>query len=81
MDKVKIVTTFKCYNLNISKFESIIHKFFGQACLDIEITDSNGNRCKPREWFIVPLDIIEETIKLIINGQIIYYTYDSINKK
>ncbi|MDZ4964711.1 GIY-YIG nuclease family protein [Clostridium perfringens] len=81
MDKVKIVTTFKCYNLNISKFESIIHNFFGQACLDIEITDINGNRCKPREWFIVPLNIIEEALKLIINGQIIYYRYDFINKK
>lgn len=80
MAPVKIITSFKCYNMNIIKLESLLHNFFGQSCLDIEITDKNGNRHKPREWFIAPLEIIEEAIKLILNGQIINYKYDNINQ-
>lgn len=80
MAPVKIITSFKCYNMNLSKLESLLHNFFGQSCLDIEITDKNGNTHKPREWFIAPLEIIEEAIKLILNGQIINYKYDNINQ-
>ena len=35
---------------------------------------------KPREWFIIPLNIIEEAIKLIISGEIIKYIYDEISE-
>lgn len=80
MAPVKIITAFKCYNMNVNKLENLLHNFFGQSCLEIEITDRNGDRHKPREWFIAPLDVIEEAIKLIINGQIINYKYDSITQ-
>lgn len=80
MAPVKIITSFKCYNMNVGKLETLLHNFFGQSCLDIEITDKNGDRHKPREWFIAPLEVIEEAIKLIINGQIINYKYDSITQ-
>lgn len=80
MAPVKIITSFKCYNMNVGKLESLLHNFFGQSCLDIEITDKNGDKHKPREWFIAPLKVIEDAIKLIINGQIINYKYDSITQ-
>lgn len=80
MAPVKIITSFKCYNMNVGKLESLLHNFFGQSCLDIEITDKNGDKHKPREWFIAPLKVIEDAIKLIINGQIINYKYDNINQ-
>lgn len=80
MAPVKIITAFKCYNMNVNKLETLLHNFFGQACLDIEITDKNGDKHKPREWFIAPLEIIEEAIKLIINGQVINYKYDSVTQ-
>jgi len=35
----------------------------------------------PREWFIAPLNVIEETIELIINGEIVNYRYDEANEK
>ena len=80
MAPVKIITSFKCYNMNVGKLESLLHNFFEQSCLDIEITDKNGDKHKPREWFIAPLKVIEDAIKLIINGQIINYKYDNINQ-
>ncbi|MHC1575616.1 MAG: sugar phosphate isomerase/epimerase family protein [Candidatus Methanogasteraceae archaeon] len=39
--------------------------------------DKNGNRHTPREWFIVPLEAIEEAIEFIISEEIVYYRYDT----
>lgn len=77
MAPVEIITVFKCYNMNVNKFESLLHNFFGQSCLEIELMDKKGDKYKPREWFIVPLNVIEDAIKLIINGQIINYKYSN----
>lgn len=77
MAPVKVMASFKCYNMNVSKLENLLHNFFGQACLEIEVIDKEGNSHRPREWFIAPLNVIEEAIKLIINGQIVNYTYNN----
>lgn len=76
MAPVKIITTFECYNLNPNKLEQLLHQFFGAACLDIMIADDTGVMHKPREWFIAPLEIIEQVILLIQNRQITNYKYD-----
>ena len=78
MAPVKTVSIYQCYNMNTQKFENLIHTFFGNACLDVEIVDLNGKVCKPREWFIAPLASIELAIKLLINGEIVHYRYDPI---
>lgn len=81
MAPVSIVTTFKCYNLNPNKLEQLLHRFFGSACLDISIADENGLMHQPREWFIAPLEVIEQVVGLIQNQQIINYEYDIRNKE
>ncbi len=78
---VSIVTTFECYNLNPQKLEQLLHNFFGTSCLNIDIFDANGKRFVPREWFIAPLDVIEQAIKLIINGGIVNYRYDQVKQE
>lgn len=77
MADVRIVMTYKCFNLNPQKLEQLLHNFFGKACLNVDIFDKEGNRHTPREWFSAPLDIIEQVIHLIISGKIIKYSYDS----
>jgi len=81
MASVKIVRAYKCFNMNTQKLELLLHNFFGSSCLNIDIYDNLGNRHTPREWFIAPLDIIEQAIHLIISGDIIKYRYDSINEE
>jgi len=81
MADVRIVMAYKCYNMNPQKFEQLIHNFFGTACLNVDVFDGAGNRYTPREWFIAPLNIIEEVIKLIINGKIVDYRYDVDNSE
>lgn len=81
MADVAIVSSFEVYNINPHKLEQLIHKFFSYSCLDIDIVDAKGDIYKPREWFIVPLDVIEEVIELIISAKIINYKYDIENEK
>ncbi|MFV0220734.1 GIY-YIG nuclease family protein [Empedobacter falsenii] len=74
-DEVEEVASFQIADVNIQKFENLIHRFFGDARLSIDI-ENNGYRISPREWFDIPLPIIIEAINLIVNGNIIEYKYD-----
>jgi len=80
MAPVECIASWKCYNMNPQKFEQLIHNFFGNACLDIDVFDEAGKRHMPREWFIAPLDVIKTAIELIISGKIINYRYDPMNE-
>ncbi|CAA6812848.1 MAG: Unknown protein, partial [uncultured Sulfurovum sp.] len=42
--------------------------------------DNEGNKHHPREWFIAPLEVIDEVINLIISGEVIHYLYDAQNE-
>jgi len=77
MASVRIVSIYETYNMNTQKFEQLIHKFFGEVCLNIDIFGANKKRFTPREWFIVPFDVIEQVAQLIITGEIVNYRYDS----
>jgi len=81
MADIRIVMTYKCYNMNPQKFEQLIHNFFGKSCLNIDVFDKDGNRYTPREWFIAPVGIIDQAIHLIISGDIVKYKYDSTNEE
>jgi len=80
MAPVQIVTSFECYNLNPQKLELILHKFFGRVCLEVDVFDAKGKRLTPREWFIAPIPVIEEAIRLTMTGEVIDYHYDSDTK-
>ena len=56
--------------------ENLIHRIFGAARLDIEINDRFGHPIVPREWFLVPLFVIDEAIEKIRDGTITGYIYD-----
>lgn len=73
---VKIVSAFQCYNLNPQKLEQLLHTFFGKACLDMDLYDRDGKRYAPREWFVAPLNVIEQAVILLMNGEIIHYQYE-----
>jgi hypothetical protein len=70
------VKTYTVFNLNTVKLENLLHRFFGEVRLDIEIKDRFGKSCRPREWFLLPLEVIEEAIQRMVDGSIIHYRYD-----
>ena len=79
--EVQKVATYKVYNRNADKLESLLHRFFANACLDIDLFNEKGQRLNPREWFVVPFEVIEETIQLILNENIVNYQYDPLTTK
>ena len=76
MAEVEIVASYELSNINRIKLENLIHRFFEPAKLDIEIKDRFGNPVVPREWFLVPLFVIDETIEKIRDGSIVNFRYD-----
>lgn len=77
MADVEVVATYELFNINRTKLETLIHKFFSSVKLDIQINDRFGNPVAPREWFLVPLFIIDEVVERIRNGTISKYSYDT----
>lgn len=73
---VEIVATYKLHNLNRTRLENIFHRLFSAAQLDLTIEDRFGNSVKPREWFLVPLHVIDEAVKRIQDGSITKVVYD-----
>ena len=73
---VEVVATYKLHNLNRVRLENIFHRLFGAAQLDLTIEDRFGNPVKPREWFLVPLHVIDEAVQRIRDGSITEVVYD-----
>lgn len=73
---VDIVATYKLAHINRTKLENLFHKIFAPAQLDLIIEDRFGKPVKPREWFLVPLQAIDEAVSRIRDGSITDYIYD-----
>ncbi|WP_413460157.1 GIY-YIG nuclease family protein [Herbaspirillum huttiense] len=73
---VEVVATYKLHNLNRVKLENIFHHLFGAAQLDLTIEDRFGHPVRPREWFLVPLHVIDEAVQRIRDGSITEAAYD-----
>lgn len=80
-DEVELIAQYKCYNLNLSTLENLIHRFFAEVRLDVSIIGQDGREINPKEWFIVPLEVINEAMELLINGTIVNYRYDKEQQK
>ena len=76
MADVEVIATYELYNINRIKLENIIHRVFDSAQVAIEIRDRFGNPVRPREWFLVPLFIVNEVVERIKDGTITQYVYD-----
>lgn len=76
MNDVEVVLTVRCYNLDVPYLEASIHSFFSNVNVCFEVRDNEGIMHYPKEWFTVPLNIIEEAIPFIVDKKIDSYRYD-----
>lgn len=74
---VEVVATFKVANINLKRLEKLLHTFFASARLDLGFQDRFGFQVEPREWFLVPLPVIEEAIHMLIEGKLADYRYSA----
>ena len=76
MADVDVIATYQLFNVSRIKLENIIHRVFEPAQIDIEIRDRFGFPVKPREWFLVPLFVVNEVVERIKDGTITNVVYD-----
>lgn len=76
MADVEVIATYELFNVNRTRLENLIHRVFDSARLDIEIKDRFGQPVIPREWFLVPLFVVNEAVDRIRDGTITDYLYD-----
>ncbi len=76
MAGVEVVATYELTQMNRVALENVIHRIFGAARLDIEIQDRFGRPVRPKEWFLVPLFIIDEAVARIKDHSILEYQFD-----
>lgn len=76
---VHLLDKYACYNMEAQKFEHLLHRFFAEVCLNVDVEDDKGRRITPREWFVAPRPIIDKVVTLILSGEIVNYKYDSVN--
>lgn len=76
MSDVEVVATYELFNINRSRLENLIHRIFEPGRLDIEIIDRFGRPVVPREWFMVPLFVIDEAVQKIKDGSITEFRYE-----
>jgi hypothetical protein len=74
--RVEVVAEYKLHNLSRIKMENIFHRLFSPVQLDLTIEDRFGKPVKPREWFVVPLQVIDEAVERIRDGTITELVYD-----
>ena len=74
---VEIVATWNLANIHRFKFEQTIHRIFSSAQLQLKLTDRFGIPVEPREWFVVPLEAINEVMERIQDESITRFVYDS----
>lgn len=77
MAPVEVVATYRVYNVRASALENLLHRVFAEVRLNLTQIDRNGRGYDPSEWFVVPRNVIDQAITLIMSGEIIDYLYDS----
>ncbi len=73
---VEVAATYKVYGVNCQKLENLLHKVFLAAQINLSIPDRFGHMVKPREWFLVPLNVIDDAVQKIRDRSILEYRYD-----
>lgn len=73
---VEVVATYRLYAVDRNKVEKLLHQFFDQVRMDVEIKDRFNKPVEPREWFNVPLHCIEEAVSKLIDQTIVNFKYD-----
>lgn len=74
--EVEVVLILRCYNIVPEDLEEKIHQFFNSQRLNVEIYDKNNTLYRPREWFVVPLEIIKEAVQYILDSTQDEYVYN-----
>jgi hypothetical protein len=74
--EVEVVATYTLFNINRSRLENLLHRFFAAVRLHLTIKNRFGIPVVPPEWFLAPLSAIDEVVQRIQDHSIIQFEYD-----
>ena len=74
--EVEIVAAYKLFNINRTKLENLLHRVLAPGRLDLTIEDRFGRPVQPREWYLIPLSIIDDVVEKVRDGSITEFVYD-----
>lgn len=77
--EVDIIAEWALYNSNPQQVEYRLHQFFHEQRLNMTLK-IGSQEYKPNEWFDVDIVNIEKALKLIFQGKINEYQFDSASK-
>jgi hypothetical protein len=78
---VEVVATYRILNISSSNIESLIHTFFREAKVNIEVYGHDDTKYNPEEWFSVPFDAISQVMELVNSQELMGFYYDVNYKK
>ena len=81
MAPVKVVADYRLYNVKASWLEHLLHRVFAEVRLDLTQVDRKGRNYDPSEWFVVPYDVINQAVTMIMSGEITNYVYDKTERR
>lgn len=76
MAPVEVVASYRTYNMKTSALENLLHRVFAEVRLDVSQVGKDGRRYEPSEWYVVPLEVINQAVSLIASGDIVDFVYD-----
>jgi hypothetical protein len=81
MAPVKVVADYRLYNVKASWLEHLLHRVFAEVRLNLTQVDGKGRDYDPSEWFVVPRNVINQAIGMIMSGEIVDYVYDPTTQR
>ncbi len=81
MAPVEVVEEYRVFNINVQRFEHLLHKFFGEVQLDAEVINVDGFKNSANEWYVAPFSAINTAVDLLVSGEIVDYTFDLLTQE
>lgn len=76
---VTVEATYDCYGVNPRAVERLVHAMLSSQKLNVTLTDHEGRRYRPREWFCVDLETAKAVVERIADGTISNYRIDGVS--
>lgn len=73
--EVEVVAQYALANIVPLAIEKLFHRLFSGTRIDLTVSDQSGRDFRPREWFLVPLHVIDEVVSRIQDGSITEFEY------
>lgn len=59
----------------------LLHRVYAEVRLNLTQVEKKGRNYDSSEWFVVPYDVINQAVTMIMSGEITNYVYDKAERR